>query len=505
MQPYITAVKGAIVSIAREVAERQADSKLRLAFVRYTDYDVKENRTTMLPFTEDVKAFETFVGSIVAGGGGDECEDVFGGLSVALNHLQWGAEYTTNVLIHIADAPCHGLEFHLREDGGKCGDTFAEKGDPAEIPLAGLMESAIRLRLNYSFGKINDRTDVMIKKFNEEIERQSDEARLIQTFHALDDAVKLSEEVVRITIDSISVTKSSTSVDPSLILHRHEMDKTVPKDWSKIPAFEARQIQFCLPDLESMVSMDDVFAEKRVSRYLRVAPKPFAAGGLRYAFHARSYPDATLDEAKATHVVVKRFKRTGARVGNFKDYCLQLATSAVAAALAIEYGKVLDASGSTTARKISYGVARVVAFEFDPTDHSPHPERATPGSTPSGAGASSRFGQHHTTIFNLEPFMTGKYHKYTDNVDGVENSDIAREFASFSHWTYHHTNRNLMVVDLQGTVTDAGIVFTDPAIHSVNIHRFGSTNWGRDGFKNFFKTHKCTELCAKLGIANFKP
>ena len=43
-----------------------------------------------------------------APGGGDAAEDVFSGIEAA-QALQWQAG--SRVLVHVADAPCHGSEF----------------------------------------------------------------------------------------------------------------------------------------------------------------------------------------------------------------------------------------------------------------------------------------------------------------------------------------------------------------------------------------------------------
>lgn len=62
-----------------------------------------------LPFTADLAAFKTIVGSIAATGGGDAAEDVFSGLQ-AVAQLDWQAG--SRVLVHVADCPCHGFAYH---------------------------------------------------------------------------------------------------------------------------------------------------------------------------------------------------------------------------------------------------------------------------------------------------------------------------------------------------------------------------------------------------------
>uniref|UniRef100_A0AC34RPA8 Alpha-type protein kinase domain-containing protein n=1 Tax=Panagrolaimus sp. JU765 TaxID=591449 RepID=A0AC34RPA8_9BILA len=67
------------------------------------------------------------------------------------------------------------------------------------------------------------------------------------------------------------------------------------------------------------------------------------------------------------------------------------------------------------------------------------------------------------------------------------------------------SNGNFMIVDLQGIVTTdendkKQIILTDPAIHSVDITRYGPMNHGADGMKNFFQRHNCNGFCDALGL-----
>ena len=49
---------------------------------------------------------------------------------------------------------------------------------------------------------------------------------------------------------------------------------------------------------------------------------------------------------------------------------------------------------------------------------------------------------------------------------------------AFGHWTYEHSGKQLMVVDLQGMQSGAEYTLTDPAIHCADLSLFGSTNRG---------------------------
>lgn len=79
---------------------------------------------------------------------------------------------------------------------------------------------------------------------------------------------------------------------------------------------------------------------------------------------------------------------------------------------------------------------------------------------------------------------------------------------TFSHYSYIYTQREHLVVDLQGKVLQDGskqvIKLTDPAIHTFDEGRrrrhFGLTDKGQNGIREFFRRHQCNALCQNLGL-----
>ena len=102
---------------------------------------------------------------------------------------------------------------------------------------------------------------------------------------------------------------------------------------------------------------------------------------------------------------------------------------------------------------------------------------------------------------------------------------VSRSFApraecypqAFSHFSYRHTRRKMLVCDLQGILShspgskDRAGVFelTDPVIHYRSTrglsHVCGKTDFGKEGVDKFFKTHQCNEVCQLLGIGRVAP
>lgn len=98
MSPYIREIKKKIMTIVSQTTKSFAKLKVRLGFVGYRDFCDKGDRLVTLNFTPSVAEFEKFVGRVEAMGGGDEPEDVFGGIDAAAK-LGWSQR--TRIMIHI--------------------------------------------------------------------------------------------------------------------------------------------------------------------------------------------------------------------------------------------------------------------------------------------------------------------------------------------------------------------------------------------------------------------
>ncbi|CAG8757041.1 11727_t:CDS:1, partial [Cetraspora pellucida] len=79
------------------------------------------------------------------------------------------------------------------------------------------------------------------------------------------------------------------------------------------------------------------------------------------------------------------------------------------------------------------------------------------------------------------------------------NSGLITEFHSileaFAHFTYKYTEEYLVVYDLQDIDLCNEFLLTDPAIHCVDLLRFGNTNLGKSGIqKCFLANHRCNDI-----------
>lgn len=160
MRSYIESVKNSIRQIVDRTLSTNCDMKLRLAIVGYRDVGDR-NRFEVMDFTSSVDDFRSFVASMHAGGGDDAPEDMAGATKEA-NKLTW--ESPTKIAFIIADAPCHGTEYHHFEDSypdGTPGIDIIEELETLQ------QEAGSQGTMTITFGRITDGTDMMIKSFQD--------------------------------------------------------------------------------------------------------------------------------------------------------------------------------------------------------------------------------------------------------------------------------------------------------------------------------------------------
>lgn len=103
--------------------------------------------------------------------------------------------------------------------------------------------------------------------------------------------------------------------------------------------------------------------------------------------------------------------------------------------------------------------------------------------------------------------------KATSSADTLDYYDDILQ--AFTHWTHHQTQGLLMVraysEGVRLMVNKHGedvLKLCDPVIHCTDVTRFTThitrtdtyCNLGSEGFKLFYKIHKCKDLCNRLAI-----
>ena len=478
MQSYIDEVKNKIKDLVFDCKEKFADLVLKVAFVGYRDHcDGEDKRIVFLPFTTEISAFKAFVSRIKAGGGGDDAEDVFGGLE-QVGDLKWSAP--TRIVFHVADAPCHGSKFH---DG--VGDSYPN-GDPRGRRAEDLLNKLEQLQVKYWFAKLNNTTDKMVAMFRSLL-KDPDMLQLV----TLDSAEELISAVARTVSCSIREMESVTLADAAIEAYfvenqktaiecqnpreikrtksRSQKDFTLCKDepnWNKIDGEDAYVFKNKLP-----TSMEELQAslkeEGRKSRKIQIAAQPFAEGTQRIVYYG---VDCTFSPSKK--VVLKEFKYLGEGLNKLDSYKEQMEIQSISSFLAQQFNK----EKPQEAKDIFF--TKVVTI--------------------------SLYKRSKPFYCSQEPLIEGPYVKYNSNYGFVNKDSYAASLNAFTHWTYQVTDGYLMVVDLQGVkiTNPAGPKFalTDPALHCKDLTRFSSTNLGKRGMHRFFRTHYCNTICKAMEL-----
>lgn len=93
-----------------------------------------------------------------------------------------------------------------------------------------------------------------------------------------------------------------------------------------------------------------------------------------------------------------------------------------------------------------------------------------------------------------EPFIQG-YQKFNSNTGWNDTSTVWGEvMQALSHFSYHISEGERVLCDLQGGIYIDKAVITDPVILSRN-RAFGVTDLGQSGIENFFSQHVCSMYC----------
>lgn len=146
-------MKNQINKIVQEALTlNEGKAPVRVAFCGYRDHSDSE-RFSVLDFVENqqITQFRSFVEKVRAFGGGDGPEDIVGGFQKALD-LSWVS--SSRIVMHIADAPCHGKRYHNMHDD-------YPSGDPSGIEPENLLSKFVDNRVHYHFIEITGYTSKM--------------------------------------------------------------------------------------------------------------------------------------------------------------------------------------------------------------------------------------------------------------------------------------------------------------------------------------------------------
>uniref|UniRef100_A0AC34FKG4 Alpha-type protein kinase domain-containing protein n=1 Tax=Panagrolaimus sp. ES5 TaxID=591445 RepID=A0AC34FKG4_9BILA len=422
---------------------------VRLAFVAYRDFGDSKQFEWLNngKFTESIKDFKDFCEKLDACGGGDDAEDVFGGLDKALS-LDWCDEYGTKIIYHIADAPCHGKKYHNLKQGD---DKFYDLGHPNGLTDKRLFSKLRQIRIQYFFGKISNDTDKMIG---------ISEAAAIMCFEESNE-------------------------------REYKIVEKEP-NWDKLNEILATVLNYELMEsIEEITQREFTLLMPLQFDSIKIAPNPFAKGGDRLAYFGKMITKNGIKDQ-----VFKEYLSVNNKDNISINYKIPNEISTIASFFAQKFNKkIKNAIEEGYQTRISFLKIKTIRMRENDENGKEKIRYLC---------AENRFCDNE------------KFYKFTNNATFFMTESNAKKngidlkliemLLAFSHFTYQESNGYLMIVDLQGVINQnedgtKKLVLTDPSIHCKNLLRFGKTNFGEKGMKNFFDQHRCNSFCKLLGHA----
>ncbi|CAD0082977.1 unnamed protein product [Aureobasidium vineae] len=519
MEPYLESAKEQVRTIVLDIKRTFLnESEVRIAVVSYKDHQCTTN-VEFLDFTTSTDRVFLFLDGLYVDWGRDFPEDVLGGIGQALQ-ASWNQQ--TRCIIHIGDAPPHGRGLHDIDSD----DYYMPGSEPHGLTYKPLLSKLVELKINYALLRIQPYTDRMALAFAQvygqrnaklhpsntyhshlkpegsdrpsmgknRVEPQFEEfqlgieygnlqhlvvtsvtnsisrtaGRLSMTWNA---ASKIEESGFSRNLDNIEEEKSVRSCGSHTDLE--EPTEKVSPQWTMPSWFDATSEMhgFCpavvihdSETLSSMMAADENIKLDVVELTVQARSKPFARGGVRNAFYART---ATSD----SRFVLKSFIRgtNDNRAKVIEDMRIQT----LCKAFALEFNGLLEIEPP-----LDFVVTSCLQTNSK-TSHGPKGE-----------------------CMSLERFVEGEYTKHNNNIGWVDENLSGDSFSqmaqAFSHFTFERSWGLFLVNDLQGV----NHLLTDPAIQTRDQERFKlhDTNLGESSFKLFFVRHECNAFCHKLGL-----
>jgi len=170
MGSWIQQAKDKVVEIVKEIKSKGSSyMTFRVGFIGYRDHCDKE-KIVLFPFDSEPEKLRTFLTTVAATGGGDEPEDIAGGLSAALA-FNW--EAATKLIFLISDAPCHGKTYH------SCSVDNYPDGDPNGLDPEQLVFELRKKEIDIAFVSINKSTDIMVKRLKTKYDANTSGRKLV--------------------------------------------------------------------------------------------------------------------------------------------------------------------------------------------------------------------------------------------------------------------------------------------------------------------------------------
>ena len=209
MQDLLDETRDSIKYILDKIKRDSPGIDVRFAYEGYRDFaDLKEGQKYYtIDFETDMDLFKSKLDEIKCIGGGDDAEDVAGGLNAGLNmHWRSNARYA----ILIADAPGHGKQYHADD----VQDDYMD-GDPNGLIIEGLMEKYVDNNINLCLTKIDEYTDIMfdrmIQAYRDRAQKSIDKPKIEVINYEEEDTVEKKNKEKKWTMGNL-VAKTAIEI-----------------------------------------------------------------------------------------------------------------------------------------------------------------------------------------------------------------------------------------------------------------------------------------------------
>lgn len=458
--------------------------RIKFGFIAYRDKK-DEKQIEVQDFTEDLEFFKKKIEALECDGGDDNCEDIKKALQEALsNKIKWTSSF--KYLILVADSPCHGSKYHSPKEG----DSYPEDDMTEElIKIAGKDISFVGL-------VFDDSVYQMYTEIKNVIKGHHGNFFLIDSIDLknIKKGTAATMNIINIFVHRISGCIEGFS-QGSMIRHLKNKRSSalflgaknnITNNWQvdfKNNEFQPNETFHIYSITPSLEKLDLEHIEKMpidlklISKWnAELQPSIYTSGSFRDVYLFK-----VIKDDKEYHYLAKAPKGKNS-YSSKKEILEEWRSNTVARFMAKKFkSKIYEKIQQKAEYEIIFNevfIAEKPGFDI---------------------------------FYAVEKVIPGPFTKYNNNfgwvADFSEEKEKKSEFHSFnkvaqgfSHFTFQHSNGNILIADLQGVVNK----LTDPVVLTKNLTDKGGDekdgNFGKFGMGAFFHTHKCNHICKALNL-----
>ena len=483
MDPYIDHIKETLKDF---ITSLELPFPPRIGFIGFKDKCDQDQLATK-EFTLNIDEILMFIDGLECYGGGDTCEDVVTPLKHSLD-LDWKSDSKTIYLL--IQTPTHGKKYHHPD----LGDDYLD--DDKKQMLEKLMCHFKNNMVNFGVIRCDEENkdkatgaikecdlDRMLKIMQDYYNSQKGSIKSIRLAQKWD--LKCKGELKKIFAKSLSEAFSGSFYQNYKKIKARKVESDIePLKKIDEPIVHKgvvyggylKGLDYGKGDMKYKISYD-----KGIELEFGMDIGPIGTGAFYNCYPLIFDPSGKLDKTKVPDYILKSSKVPKKSLSELKP---EIEATLITNTLIKKFNKMLKEKILSKSQKVIEDpilACNLYIIELK-------------GSNIGGS-----------TFIYIQKYLSGDYVKFNNNngwLNKEREDSLCFIAQAFSHFTYEYSKGAFIVVDIQGGVIDNTLSITDPAIHSVNIDRYGETNNGRLGIMKFFRTHICKEECKLLGLTD---